>query len=63
MVLIQKLPYSLYSDEANIPRELVIKEQVNSHASTLFHYRKDESSLLSILKEELRFSFCLRNIL
>ncbi len=31
----------------------------NSHSSTLFHYTKEESVLMSILREGLRYGYCL----
>lgn len=59
MAIMQKIPDFLFGDEATIPKELVMRERVNNHATTLFHYTREESSLLSILKEGLRFTFCL----
>lgn len=51
----------LYYSNSKQPKELAVKVRSNSHTSTLFHYTKTANTLLSILKEGFRFSYCLED--
>ena len=59
MALLKNLNPKLYYSNPEQPKELANKARSNSHTSTLFHYTKTASTLLSILKEGFRFSYCL----
>lgn len=59
MALLKDFNPLLYYSNSKRPKELAIKVRSNSHTSTLFHYTKTASTLLSILQEGFRFSYCL----
>lgn len=61
MALLKNLNPILYYSNSKQPKELAIKVRSNSHTSTLFHYTKTANTLLSILKEGFRFSYCLED--
>lgn len=59
MALLQKLNTELYCGSSKQQEESMDKARANSHTSTLFHYTKSVTTLLTILKEGLRFTYCL----
>lgn len=59
MALLQKLDSELYRINSKQQEESMDKTRANSHTSTLFHYTKSVKTLLTILKEGLRFTYCL----
>lgn len=61
MALLQDLNVKLYYNNPEQPKELAIKSRSNSHTSTLFHYTKTAKTLLSILKEGFRLTYCLED--
>ena len=63
MALLKNLNPKLYYSNPEQPKELANKARSNSHTSTLFHYTKTANTLLSILKEGFRFSYCLEEYL
>ena len=58
MALLKNIDPELYYSNSKQPKELAIKTRANSHTSTLFHYTKTANTLLSILQEGFRFSYC-----
>ena len=59
MALLQKLNTELYCGSSKQQGESTVAVRANSHASTLFHYTQSVNTLLTILKEGLRFTYCL----
>ena len=63
MALLKNLNSKLYYNNPEQPKELAIMARSNSHTSTLFHYTKTASTLLSILQDGFRFTYCLEDFL
>ena len=59
MALLQKLNPELYRINSKKQEKQMDMARANSHTSTLFHYTKSVNTLLTILREGLRFTYCL----
>ena len=59
MASLKKLNTELYCGSSKQQGESTVVVRANSHTSTLFHYTKSANTLLTILKEGLRFTYCL----
>lgn len=59
MTSLKKLNTELYCSSSKQQGESTVPVRANSHTSTLFHYTKSVNTLLAILKEGLRFTYCL----
>ena len=58
MASLKKLNTELYCSSLKQQGESTVAVRTNSHTSTLFHYTKSVNTLLTILKEGLRFTYC-----
>ena len=59
MASLKKMNTELYCSSSKQQGESTVTVRANSHTSTLFHYTKSVNTLLTILKEGLRFTYCL----